>query len=67
MPDCYSSVFKYDSRSWIWSGSPRSFDALMFNLAVTVVFVAFAVVLAWADFRTRPPHAQEPTRKRRTF
>jgi hypothetical protein len=39
----------------------------MFNLAVTVVFVAFAVVLARADFRTRPPHAQEPTRKRRTF
>jgi hypothetical protein len=39
----------------------------MFNLAVTVVFVAFAVVLAWADFRTRPPHAQEPMRKRRTF
>jgi hypothetical protein len=43
------------------------FDAVMFSLAVTVVFVAFAVVLAWADFRIRPPHAQEPTRKRHAF
>jgi hypothetical protein len=43
------------------------FDAAMFSLAATVVFVAFAVVLAWAAFRTRSPHAEEPTRKRRSF
>jgi hypothetical protein len=43
------------------------FDAAMFSLAVTVVFVAFAVVLAWAGLRTRSPHAEEPTRKRRSF
>jgi hypothetical protein len=43
------------------------FDAVVFGLAVTVVFVAFAVALAWADFRTRSPHADEPKRKRRSF
>jgi hypothetical protein len=39
----------------------------MFGFVVTVVFVAFAVVLAWVDFRTWSPHTQEPTRKRRSF
>jgi hypothetical protein len=43
------------------------FGAAMFSLAVTVVFVAFAVVLAWGDFRTRSPRADEPRRKRRSF
>jgi len=43
------------------------FDAMMLSLAVTVVFVAFAVALAWADSRTRSPHAGEPTSKRRSF
>jgi hypothetical protein len=30
------------------------FDAMIVAVAVTVVFVAFAVVLAWADAQTRP-------------
>jgi hypothetical protein len=48
-------------------GIDMPFDAAMCSLAVTVVFAAFAGVLAWADFRTRSPHAEEPTRKRRAF
>ncbi|HLG80054.1 MAG TPA: hypothetical protein VKY22_03495 [Bradyrhizobium sp.] len=41
------------------------FDALIVSLAVTVVFVGFAVVLAWADRQTRPTDA--PAQKRRSF
>jgi hypothetical protein len=43
------------------------FDALMVSLGVTIVFVAFAVVLAWADSRTRLPRDDAPTPKRRSF
>jgi nitrogen fixation-related uncharacterized protein len=30
------------------------FDALLVSVAVVTVFVAFAVVLLWADSQTRP-------------
>jgi hypothetical protein len=30
------------------------FDAMIMSVAVVAVFVAFAVVLAWADAQTRP-------------
>jgi hypothetical protein len=43
------------------------FDALIVSLAVTVVFVGFAAVLAWADRRTRPAQADAPAQKRRSF
>jgi hypothetical protein len=43
------------------------FDALLVSLGVTAVFVAFAVVLAWADSRTRLPRADAPAPKRRSF
>ena len=43
------------------------FDALLVSISVTVVFVAFAVVLAWADSRTRLPRADVPAPKRRSF
>jgi hypothetical protein len=43
------------------------FDALIVSLAVTVVFVGFAGVLAWADRRTRPAQADAPPQKRRSF
>ena len=43
------------------------FDAVLLSLAVTVVFVGFAVVLAWADSKTRPPQAYGPAPRRRSF
>jgi len=43
------------------------FDAVMLSLAVTVVFVGFAAVLAWADARTRSPQASGPAPRRRSF
>jgi len=43
------------------------FDAVMLSLAVTVVFVGFAVALAWADFRTRSAQDNPPAPKRRSF
>jgi hypothetical protein len=43
------------------------FDEVMLSVGVTVVFVAFAVVLAWADFRTRSPRSDAPAQKRRSF
>ena len=33
------------------------FDALVLSIAVTAVFIGFAVVLAWADRQTRPAQA----------
>ncbi|WP_291691308.1 hypothetical protein, partial [Bradyrhizobium sp.] len=33
-------------------GSDMPFDAMMLSLAVTVVFLGFAAVLAWADRQT---------------
>jgi hypothetical protein len=47
--------------------SVMPFDALLVSLGVTVVFAAFAVVLAWADSRTRLPRAEAPAPKRRSF
>jgi hypothetical protein len=52
-----------------------SFDAMIVGVAVTVVFVAFAVVLAWADSQTRPSSASgreaseisAPQLRRRSF
>jgi hypothetical protein len=43
------------------------FDALIVSLAVTVVFVGFAAVLAWADHQTRSAKADAPAAKRRSF
>ena len=37
------------------------FDAMIVSLAVTVVFVAFAAVLAWADSQTRPSQRKTET------
>jgi hypothetical protein len=42
-------------------------DALIVSLAVTVVFVGFAAVLAWADHQTRSAKADAPAQKRRSF
>jgi hypothetical protein len=41
-------------------------DAMLVSLAVTVVFVAFALVLAWADHHTQS-QADRPPLKRRGF
>jgi hypothetical protein len=40
-------------------------DALVISIAVTAVFVGFAVVLAWADHQTtnRDKEVQEPKRR----
>ncbi|WP_198030063.1 hypothetical protein [Bradyrhizobium sp. Tv2a-2] len=44
------------------------FDALILGLAVSVVFVGFAAVLAWADHQSRTTtQANAPTPKRRSF
>jgi len=43
------------------------FDAVLLSFAVTVVFVGFAVALAWADLKTRPPQAHGPAPRRRSF
>ena len=42
-------------------------DAAILSLAVTAVFVAFAVVLAWADSQTRSLGTKQPAQKRRSF
>jgi len=42
-------------------------DALILSLAVTVMFVGFAVVLAWADHQTKSVKADAPAPKRRSF
>ncbi|MGA7806991.1 hypothetical protein [Bradyrhizobium sp.] len=39
-------------------------DAILVSLAVTVVFVAFAVVLAWADHHTGSQAAAQPQKRR---
>ena len=38
------------------------FDAMMVSLAVTVVFLAFAAVLAWADRHTNSSEADSQKR-----
>jgi hypothetical protein len=49
-------------------GEAMPFDAMMLSLAVLVVFLGFAVALAWADSQTNTP-AQPKTnpQKRRSF
>jgi hypothetical protein len=42
-------------------------DALIVGLAVTIVFVGFAAVLAWADHQTKAVKADVPAPKRRSF
>jgi hypothetical protein len=41
-------------------------DAMLVSFAVTVVFVAFAAVLAWADRHTQS-QTDAPAQKRRSF
>jgi hypothetical protein len=48
-------------------GIDMPFDAVMLSVAVTVVFVGFALALAWADSRTRSHRIDEPAPKRRSF
>jgi hypothetical protein len=45
------------------------FDAMVVSAAVIAVFVAFAAVLLWADFQTRPDRlkADSASSKRRSF
>ena len=45
------------------------FDAMMVSVAVAVMFLAFAGVLLWGDFQTRPdrPKADSHSQKRRSF
>lgn len=46
------------------------FDAMMLSLAVLIVFVGFAVVLAWADAQTSSSAQSKtnpPAQKRRSF
>lgn len=43
-------------------------DALLVTVVVVTVFVAFAVVLAWADRQTQPDRlGNPPAPKRRSF
>ena len=42
-------------------------DALIVSVAVTIVFVGFAAVLAWADHHTKQVKADVPAQKRRSF
>jgi hypothetical protein len=43
------------------------FDAMVVSIAVAVMFLAFAGVLLWGDFQTRPdrPEADSQSQKRR--
>jgi hypothetical protein len=45
------------------------FDAMLVSAAVVVMFLAFAAVLLWADFQTRPDRLKADTQsqKRRSF
>lgn len=45
------------------------FDAMVVSAAVVVVFVAFAAVMLWADFQTRPDRLKADSNppKRRSF
>jgi hypothetical protein len=43
------------------------FDAVVLSVAVSAIFIAFAVVLAWGDSQTRPRKADLPIPKRRSF
>jgi hypothetical protein len=41
------------------------FDAMLVSAAVIIMFVAFAGVLLWADFQTRPARDAESRSQRR--
>ncbi len=45
------------------------FDAMVVSAGVVVMFLAFAVVLLWGDYQTRPDRlkADETSSKRRSF
>jgi hypothetical protein len=45
------------------------FDAMVVSVAVAVMFLAFAGVLPWGDFQTRPDRlkADSQSQKRRGF
>jgi hypothetical protein len=44
------------------------FDAMVVSVAVAVMFLAFAGVLLWGDFQTRPDRkADAQSQKRRSF
>ena len=40
-------------------------DSMLVALAVTLMFVAFAGVLAWGDLQTRPKQLAQPSGSRR--
>ena len=42
------------------------FDAMVVGAAVAVMFLAFAGVLLWGDFQTRPDRLKVDTQKRRS-
>jgi hypothetical protein len=44
-----------------------SFEAMMLSIAVSAVFIGFAGVLAWADFRSRQSQPAAPAPRRRSF
>lgn len=45
------------------------YDAMVVSAAVVAVFVAFAAVMLWADYQTRPDRlkADSNPQKRRSF
>ena len=44
------------------------FDAMVVSVAVAVMFLAFAGVLLWGDFQTRPDRkADSQSQQRRSF
>lgn len=43
------------------------FDAVILSITVSVVFIGFAGVLAWADQQSQSAHADMPVAKRRSF
>jgi hypothetical protein len=45
------------------------FDAMLVSVAVAIMFLAFAGVLLWGDFQTRPDRlkADSQPQKRRSF
>jgi len=55
-----------ESSSWSLN---MPFDGILVSLVVVLIFVAFALVIAWADQQTRPDRLkpQAPAVKRRSF
>lgn len=44
--------------------SVMPFDAVIVSLVVVVIFVAFAGVVAWGDYQTRPERLNAPSGRR---